>query len=46
VMYTDKPYTAEWLKRTFGASLVSGADAANVADVQIILGANWQVPTP
>lgn len=46
VLYTNKPYTAEWLKRTFAASLVSGADPTSAADVQIILGANWQVPAP
>jgi len=44
-LYSGKPYTAQWLKQTFGvANIVSGSNPDSPVDVKIILGADWQVP--
>lgn len=43
--YTGKPNTAQWLAQVFGAgSVVNGANPASSVDVQVIVGANWEVP--
>lgn len=43
--YTGKPNTAQWLAQVFGAgSVVNGANPTSSVDVQVIVGANWEVP--
>jgi LCP family protein required for cell wall assembly len=47
VNYTGKPYTTGWLAKTFNVStIISGSDPDSPVDVRLILGADWQVPTP
>src|SRR5262249_44443404 len=47
--FTGKPRTAAWLARTFHVLNINdgGGSEANPdsADIQVILGADWQVPT-
>jgi LCP family protein required for cell wall assembly len=44
--YTGKPYTVNWLKRTFGAStILSGDDPNSPVDVKVIVGGDWSIPT-
>jgi len=46
VTFTDKPYTARWLAKTFNVSgVVSGSDPSGTADIRVILGQDWRVPT-
>ena len=46
VDYTGKPYTVNWLKRTFGAStILSGDDPKSPVDVKVIIGSDWSIPT-
>jgi LCP family protein required for cell wall assembly len=46
VTLVEKPYTTRWLAKTFNvSSAVSGSDPSGAADIRIILGQDWRVPT-